>query len=389
MNSIFSRILATFYKQDNLWIFGSQSGQSYNDNSKYLFEYVSRQQNERAVWLSRNRGLIKDLRNRGKKAYHFYSAKGIYYALTAKYIVMSYSYDDVSYFAYLFPWKSKIINLYHATPLKKLDEVNKTIRMKFGRKFIWSYLGRKYDLITSASPAASKALNDFFKIDRTKYVVSGYPRNDALFDGRPNPLLEKLKRKSKASKTILFAPTYREYAADDKNFNLFEKYGFDQAKLTKMLQKEKAVFLIKLHYNDYAKSKHLFEDFKSSDFIHLISNEDIQNDIYPLLGHVDMLITDYSSICFDYLLLNRPLIFSSFDIKMYQKYDRGFSFDYQDVTPGPKAKDWLELIGQIEKNLNTPKLYEKQRLSVNRLLNQYHDKNNSQRAYEAIKACSS
>jgi len=70
-------------------------------------------------------------------------------------------------------------------------------------------------------------------------------------------------------------------------------------------------------------------------------------DIYPLLKEADLLITDYSSIYFDFLHLDRPIIFFVYDLESY-KNERGFYFDFEKMTPGPKARTLKELIEKIE-----------------------------------------
>ena len=75
------------------------------------------------------------------------------------------------------------------------------------------------------------------------------------------------------------------------------------------------------------------------------------SDPYPLLLNASVLITDYSSIFADFLLLNRPLIFSNFDHLNYIKNERSLYWNYNDVTPGYKASDWDSLIKALNKIL--------------------------------------
>jgi CDP-glycerol glycerophosphotransferase (TagB/SpsB family) len=72
-----------------------------------------------------------------------------------------------------------------------------------------------------------------------------------------------------------------------------------------------------------------------------------ESDIYPLLREVDILITDYSSIYFDYLLLDRPVIFYPYDLLSYVADDRNLLFDYEAMTPGPKAFDFESLLSTL------------------------------------------
>ena len=70
---------------------------------------------------------------------------------------------------------------------------------------------------------------------------------------------------------------------------------------------------------------------------------DPHGDIYPMLAISDLLITDYSSIFFDYLLLDRPMIFFAYDLDAYLEKDRDMYFDYETITPGDKCKNQDEL----------------------------------------------
>ena len=99
------------------------------------------------------------------------------------------------------------------------------------------------------------------------------------------------------------------------------------------------MFIIKFH-------PHVMEFFKE-----LMINEQFSNikfyttqgDIYPVLKYIDILITDYSSIAYDFLLLDRPIIFFDYDREIYEKIMGGFLFDYDEFSPGTKASNQQEL----------------------------------------------
>jgi CDP-glycerol glycerophosphotransferase (TagB/SpsB family) len=96
------------------------------------------------------------------------------------------------------------------------------------------------------------------------------------------------------------------------------------------------------------------------------------------------LITDYSSVFFDYLLLDRPVIFSSFDLEMYRKNDRGFYFDYATVTPGPKADNWEQLELQLARILQGKDEHRQDRRRVTTLVNQHTTGLSSERVFNAV-----
>jgi len=106
-------------------------------------------------------------------------------------------------------------------------------------------------------------------------------------------------------------------------------------------------------------------------------------DIYPLVKETDILITDYSSIYFDFLILDRPIIFAPFDIEQYVKSDRALYYDYYDVTPGPKAKNWPEVFRQIEEEIQEDHWKTKRNIICHRF-NKYVDNKSSERVFKVI-----
>ena len=117
---------------------------------------------------------------------------------------------------------------------------------------------------------------------------------------------------------------------------------------------------------------------------HLFTEEEAP-DINYLLPHTDLLITDYSSVYFDYLLLNRPIIFAPFDMESYQAIDREFYEDYHLATPGPKCRNWDEVIETIDNILRGNDPYAQSRIEKRHIYHSYFDTNNCQRIVKQIK----
>ncbi|MGA3234343.1 CDP-glycerol glycerophosphotransferase family protein [Lactiplantibacillus pentosus] len=111
---------------------------------------------------------------------------------------------------------------------------------------------------------------------------------------------------------------------------------------------------------------------KETEHIRFI-NEDKFEAIMTVLSQFDMLITDYSSIYIDYLLLNKPIIFLPYDISDYRS-KRGFNFDYNAVTPGYHVSDsMVNLMRIIKKYIANPRTYQNDRLKVNQYFNEITD----------------
>ena len=172
-------------------------------------------------------------------------------------------------------------------------------------------------------------------------------------------------------------PTFRGSVNSD--FDLFLQYGFDVNKLNTFLKKENMYLDIKLHpFNQ--PSKTLLKVLHEASHINFLDHDAI----YEIISQYDMLITDYSSIYFDYLLLNRPIIFAPFDKETYIQKDREFYFDYNEITPGPQTMDWNEVMQQLEMFTNTPNAYSNKRKLMKNRFHTYQDDQSTKRVYKAI-----
>ena len=108
-------------------------------------------------------------------------------------------------------------------------------------------------------------------------------------------------------------------------------------------------------------------------------------DLYTLLSRTDILLTDYSSVYFDFLLLNLPIIFMPFDLGDYVK-KRSFYYNYNDVTPGHKTKNWEEVLSALDDVIGGVDDFATERDIVKRRFNEYMDGNSSKRVFAEILA---
>jgi CDP-glycerol glycerophosphotransferase len=151
-------------------------------------------------------------------------------------------------------------------------------------------------------------------------------------------LLNTVRELKKSGRIVLYAPTFRDnllVPAEE-----FLRYlGFDMARLDAVLTKHGAYVIMKFHHLvRTTKSSHRFA--KISQRVHIISDP---IDVYPILSQADVLVTDYSSVFFDFLLLDRPIVFYVPDYDTYLR-ERGFCLDFDSFTPGPKAKSFEQLL---------------------------------------------
>jgi CDP-glycerol glycerophosphotransferase len=103
------------------------------------------------------------------------------------------------------------------------------------------------------------------------------------------------------------------------------------------------------------------------------------SDAYPLLKDVDLLVTDYSSIFFDFLLLDRPVVFFSYDLRSYLSDDRQMYFDYDSMTPGPKVQTTSALLGAVSEAISGKDEWKQERERVRNLVFAHTDGNSASR----------
>ncbi len=324
-------------RNPKLWLFGSTFGNRFADNPKYFYLYCNQFHKDRknggirAVWITKQKEIVKLLRKNGYEVYYRYSLKGIWCCLRGKvYIFDNYS-KDISF------WLSGgavKINLWHGIPLKKIQKDNCFDQVRNSKKWSdrWRYALRR---MTDEKPShyilttSKKLISIFSSAFGTKRVLtSGYPRNDSLLSEKISNLktkqeiqdekrLFKIYQQEKFEKIIFYMPTFRD--SEEKFFHII---SFER--LNRYLLENKYLLCVKLHPKSKLEKKfHELEKEKSP--IIVLHSED---DPYIFLKKADMLITDYSSIFFDYLYLNRPLVFFDYDKEEYLTHSRKFYFDY-------------------------------------------------------------
>ena len=305
--------------KDNIWLFGAQGGHSYSDNSKYFFEWMlNNHKEEECYWVTKDKDTYRQLLSQDIPVRYFYDIRNMLLLAKAKYVVCTHSHigNDV----YKFVSKSKtLITLWHGIPLKKMGRIPK-------RKYR-NHMGMKSqpDLFLVTSPNDAELFSDLYEIDRDKFFVASYPRVSNLISIAEN------------KKVVLYAPTFR----DGMNQDYYDKHVFPTKEELQVLNET----LIKFDYQLFIK----MHPYVQADFPDLTIFPNIKlipafDDVQLYLAQADILITDYSSIYFDYLNLDREIIFFIPDYDWYHEVsNRGLLYKYEDVTPGIKTTSWYEV----------------------------------------------
>lgn len=282
-------------------------------NNKALYLYCIKNNIETTI-LTDNQGQIEELKQNNLPYQILDTKEADYEIAIAKYIVF-----DQGNYTYLPPLHhtQRTIQLWHGVGLKKMSKMSNIT----------------YDYFISTSNWTNET--NFKNIFQAKSFLNlGYARNDIFFRKEDNLDLIFCDRKiydiikNSQNKVILYMPTHRENRTQ-LNLN-FEK-------LNQNLQKIDAIFIVKFHPFVLEYYKDIKEKEYSNIFFH-----NSYGDIYPLLKYVDILVSDYSSIVYDFLLLNKPIIFYIYDIDEYIKNIQ-LLFDYDEFSPGAKVKTQDEL----------------------------------------------
>lgn len=359
-NLLFTACLEHFGQirpDSHIWLFSSTDNSHYNYNSRYLFEYVKENLPEiTPLFVINDPELRNSLSSKYGKQYFIEteSIQGIRQALSAG--VWFTSAGLPAYGTGLHK-KRLIINLWHGVPLKKIALLDPNLK-KAARIYFKKIFSENYTCILTTSHELIPLMARSFAVSEDKIKVWGQPRNDGLFQKNDcHEILGQLfPDLPEYTKTVLYAPTFRDYG----QVQLFPFKDFDQKQLEAFLEEKNMLLFIRTHVAEQGSAAPYL-----GKRIRFLGNEQAE-DVTGILNIFDCLITDYSSIYIDYLLTDKPMIFLPYDRQQYLD-GRGMNFDYDDVTPGPKPEtfnDFLDALSPKEDFWNS------ERTRVNRLFNE-------------------
>lgn len=323
--------------KDN-WVFcESFFGKSYSDSPKYVYEYLQKNYpgKYRFIWVIDNKK--SKIPYKHTKVRRF-SIKYCYYLARCKYYIFN-SRQPV--------WIQKregnvFLQTWHGTPLKKLvfdlENINsatpKYKKQTYKQSRIWDYL-------VAANQYSSDIFRRCFKYEKGM-LETGYPRNDIMHWDNKEEIADQLRDKlgvPKDKKTVLYAPTWR-----DDEYYVKGQYKFSLKLDLKLMQEklgDEYVVLLRTHY-------FIADAVDLTEFEGFAFNFSDYDDISELYLISDYLITDYSSVFFDYANLKRPMLFFTYDLEKYRDVLRGFYIDIEEELPGPLLFTTEEIIEALK-----------------------------------------
>ena len=298
-------------RKKNRWVFGSWFGNQISDNSLAMYNYIKNNNPQlELIWLVRN---------------------------PAKFSL------DCKILWHGVPWK-KICNDSVELPKNFMEKLTQNLVRKLAN----------YDLYIAPSDSYAAIAESAFNASANSILRVGQPRNQVLYDAdfceKSRKVLLNACGMNGDYKIVVYMPTFRDKKTKTESF-LEPSLCQSVNQLAKDLN---FVVIEKSHFQDISRGK---ESLRSNERIFLCPNLDAQ----ILLAGADILITDYSSCFFDFLICDRPIIHFAYDYEYYKNKDRGLYYDIEDVACGSVATNHDELLAAIKDNICNPDLEQARR----------------------------
>lgn len=355
----------TFVRKDpSLWVFSGFNKKSYMDNSKYFYEYVLENHPEiHAVWLTLDKTVFEQLTEEGKPVLMMRTRKCRKLVSRAAIGVTDhFRMSDYDAFSGLND-RLKIVQLWHGVGLKTIGDLNNTNvpgvvfsddilpqegdgnfvkwvkKARYFRHAYYRELFETYFMLVCPGRERVEQIAKPWNIPLETCFLCGHPRNLNLHRESTAPL----------ERRILYAPTYRWDAWSEKNLvRQIEKAG---EQIEEKLERADANLVIRLHPHTWRNYSGILERIEEK--FERIS-VDREKDIYLSLGEYAVVITDYSSIAYDFILLDRPVVFFNYDFRSFVSREIKLNYDYEEYSPGIKTKTWEETMDAVEEYLVNP-----------------------------------
>ena len=346
--------LSLFSKRHKkLIVFSAMHCRTFDSNSKFLFLHFLNNEKDYTSYFVIN---DDELREKLTKEYgnHFIDTRtkeGKKIALKAKTWVVSWL--DTPLGGMFLKFRRLVIHLGHGTPLKCIGMMEKDGKLLKKMYYLLCQTNISYSL--ASSPFVADIIQKSIGFSKKHVLINGQPRTEVLFK---EPL--KLSELNNGFTHILYAPTWRQHS----KIKLFPFEDFSLTELQSFLSKEKIIIHIRFHP---AYEEDIPKDILSLENVSLFSAKKY-SEIMDYLNLFDVLITDYSSIYFDYMLLERPMIFLPYDLEEYEK-TVGFTMDYNEYTPGAKPISFFDFLNYLKVAKNSPEMFLESIKSLNKVLN--------------------
>lgn len=360
-----------------------ESTPDFSDNSRGLWEYVFENTDYRTFWVIKDKKVLELLKKKGVNCELEGSQSANEMIAKARFLITT---------SFNFTYQKTIgqihISAWHGFPLKLIGFFNSAASNSDSFEML-KIITTQSDMIAVTSRLSQLTVSGMFAVDPRKVKETGYPRNDIMLKVNGKAELKKITSIDvQTCKLILYLPTMRKGLKEEGGQfqnNVFNYSDFDADLIDQFLEKNNAYMFTKLHFadNEYF-TKGNFKLPKRMVFLDTnILNEKLLT-IYHIMNAFDMLITDYSSVYVDFMLLDKPIIFSCPDLSKYQE-DRGFIVDDPTLLmPGVIVEKQCELLEAVKDVFEGKDSTKVDRESTMAFFHRYRDMDSSKRLFEAM-----
>lgn len=365
-----TRLAGVFYNnsESSVILFGARNGDYYMDNSRALFEWYVASGRQDFYWMTRSTEVYNLLKRNGLPVARIDSLEGIRLLHQAKFAFYTNRLRDIAIDERAVPKSLKMIFLSHGQSVKNTRlAVNEGVDVGYKKDTLKASAQMAFAISTSPFMAGVQALSN--GLQPQDYKITGFPRNDWMLNPPDEALADwnKFTGGHKYSKVILYAPTWRR---NEPKTLLFPFTDFDAVQLAGFIARNNMLLLLRPHLQDLRDNgacKLVTRMLCTlSPNIRLATIDDFVEANY-LLPFVDALISDYSSIYHDFLLLKRPVYFIPYDLDSFDQVN-GFKYPYKENLPGPILDNQQQMIREFDLLLKGVDLHEKRREKLTKMI---------------------
>ena len=294
-----------------------------------------------------------------------------YHYLTSSLIIKHFA-EDIR--------NKKSIELWHGFTIKAIGLMNCDDNDIHFAKYVQDSLSKR-SVICSLSKLYSIFFGYCCGVPYEEFFITGYPRNDTLFSANGREMLLKLLGPIKQKRVAIYLPTYRvdknNSSANGSCSFIFNLPDFHETDFNEYLKKNDILFLFKMHSLEAA-----LQVIRETEHIKMITDAMLDNcgmDLYEILNGTDCLISDYSSVIIDYLLTDKPMIFTPTDLEEYSETRGLMTEPYDSWMPGEIAVTYDCLKSALYQACYGDDIYKRDRERLKRITHKFHDAKSSER----------
>ncbi|MDR1790950.1 MAG: CDP-glycerol glycerophosphotransferase family protein [Propionibacteriaceae bacterium] len=389
--------LAKTPKLANVWVVAGFNHRGYEDNAKYFYEYVLEHHREINVyWYTGDARLHQQLQAEGKPVILAGTDECLrVLGMAALAVIDHFRMSDLDVLSGLNAG-TKIVQLWHGVGLKAIGDLKNTevpgvqfspdllaqpgdsaaeLAQKQKRYHQLAYtreLMEEYFAMLIPGPEREKSIAAPFGVDESRWIKAGNPRNINLYTQVPDL----------AHPKILYAPTYRWSVEAERG--LVDRLLDALEPIQQMMDDVEGTFVVRLH-------PHTWRNYRTRLGHALAAYPRVEldpgKDIYADLGTYAVLISDYSSIAYDFVMIDRPVVFFGYDLIDFEAHEDQLNYDWAEYSPGAQVTNWNEACDAVREYLADPTRDSawRQRVAAEFFYPEVNDAQNSERIVAALK----